>query len=89
MAKPKNRRALRSFIGMINYYRDMWKRQSLLLAPLTALTSDNVPWKWEKEHQTAFDSIKKIFQAKLFYPIQILTNRLTSTRTPATYNWAR
>ena len=25
MTMPKNRRALRSFIGMINYYRDMWK----------------------------------------------------------------
>ena len=48
----------------------MWKRRSALLAPLTALTSDNVPWKWEKEHQTAFDAIKKIISREtlLSYP---------------------
>ena len=42
ISKPKNRQALRSFIGMINYYRDMWKHQSALLVPLTALTSDKI-----------------------------------------------
>ena len=70
ISKPKNRRALRSFIGMINYYRDMWKRRSALLAPLTALTSENTPWKWEEKHQKAFDSIKKIISREtlLFYP---------------------
>ena len=42
MAKPKNRRALCSFISMIHYYRDMWKRCSMLLALLTVLTSNKV-----------------------------------------------
>ena len=59
LAKPKNRCALRSFIGMINYYRDIWKRRSTLLAPLTALTSNNFPWTWNKKYQKAFDAIKK------------------------------
>ena len=58
MAKTKNRRALCSFIGMINYYRDMWKRQSVLLAPLTALMSNKVPRTWKKKHQKAFDTVK-------------------------------
>ena len=35
---PKTRKQLRQFIGMINFYRDMWKKRSELLAPLTALT---------------------------------------------------
>ena len=70
MTKQKNRRDLCSFIGMINYYRDMWKRCSVLLAPLTALTPDKTPWKWIERHQKAFNAIKKIISREtlLSYP---------------------
>ena len=70
MATPKNRRALRSFIGMINYYRDMWKKCSELLAPLTSLTSTKSKWDWTDKHQKAFDAIKKLILCKklLSYP---------------------
>ena len=40
------RKQLRHFIGLVNYYRDMWKGKSELLAPLTDLTSKNVPFNW-------------------------------------------
>ena len=70
MAKPKNRGALHSFIGMINYYRDMWKCCSAFLALLTALTSENICWKLEEKHQKAFNAVKKIILRKtlLLYP---------------------
>ena len=45
---------------MINYYRDMWIRRSDILAPLAKLTSKEAKWKWKKEHQNAFDTIKRI-----------------------------
>jgi len=51
---PKTRKQLRSFIGMVNYYRDMWPQRSHLLAPLSALTSVKVKWKWTNEHQESF-----------------------------------
>ena len=44
LAVPKTRIQLRQFIGMINFYRDMWQKRSELLAPLTALTSKNIKY---------------------------------------------
>ena len=39
MATPRTRKELRSFLGLVNYYRDMALRRSHILAPLTRLTS--------------------------------------------------
>ena len=38
LSVPKNCKKLRQFIGMINFYHDMWKKRSEILDPLTALT---------------------------------------------------
>jgi hypothetical protein len=67
---PKTHKQLRGFIGMINFYPDMWKNRSSLLAPLTALTSKNIPCEWTDEHQKNFDAIKRVIGRKvlLAYP---------------------
>ena len=57
---PENKRQLRRFLGMINYYRDMWRRRSHILAPLTALQSKTVPWNWESKQTKAFEEIKRV-----------------------------
>ena len=65
---PKTVKQVRSFLGMVNYYKDMWRHRSHLLAPLTDLTANKDgttgkkrgPIKWEKVHQDAFDTIKQI-----------------------------
>ena len=41
---PKTRKQLRQFIGMINFYRDMWQKRSELLAPLTVLISKTIKY---------------------------------------------
>ena len=56
---PKTRKQLRGFIGMVNYYRDVWPKRSHILAPLTALTSVKVKFKWTLEHQHCFDQMKQ------------------------------
>jgi len=60
IAEPKTQKELRSFIGVVNYYRDMWVRRSHVLAPLAALASKTTKWKWEPQHQKAFAMTKRI-----------------------------
>ena len=45
IAVPKTKKELRSFIGMVNFYRDSWIRRSDLLAPLAELTGKTAKWK--------------------------------------------
>jgi hypothetical protein len=67
---PTTTKQLRSFIGIVNYYRDMWIKRSHILAPLTKLVSKKQKFVWEKEQQHAFETIKKIISKEtlLIYP---------------------
>ena len=51
LATPTTRRQLRKFIGMVNYYRDMWLHRSHVLTPLTASTSVTTKWQWTDAHK--------------------------------------
>jgi hypothetical protein len=68
---PNNVKELRHFLGMVQYYRDMWARRSEMLAPLTDLVGEcgetkttrmnktkKKPWRWDPIHQQAFDNVK-------------------------------
>ncbi len=70
IAPPKTRKQLRSFIGFINYYRDMWKHRSGTISPLSRMTSKTTPFKWGEEQQKAFEDIKAIIarDVMLSYP---------------------
>jgi len=70
LAAPRNLKQLRSFLGMINYYRDMWTRRSHILAPLHNLLRKGTRWSWNSEHQRAFNDIKRVTakQTLLHYP---------------------
>ena len=67
---PTNRKELRSFIGIVNYYRDMWVRRSHVLAPLASLTSNKTKWEWGPQQDVAFRTAKKIIarEVMLAYP---------------------
>ena len=66
LAVPKTGKQLRQFIGMINFYRDMWQNRSDLLTPLTDITSKNVKYDWKYEHQKCFDVIKHVIGREVF-----------------------
>jgi hypothetical protein len=57
LTPPKTKHQLRHFLGMVNFYRDMWRMRSHLLAPFSALVSPKVKFEWRQEHQDAFKQI--------------------------------
>ncbi|KAE8892937.1 hypothetical protein PF003_g23041 [Phytophthora fragariae] len=58
IAPPRNRREVRRFVGMVNFYSDMLPRRASLLAPLTRLTSPSQSFQWSATEQAAFDAVK-------------------------------
>jgi RNase H-like domain found in reverse transcriptase len=60
LKEPKNKRQLRHFLGMVNYYRDMWRQRSHLLAPLTQLVSNSERFQWTTVHQEAYNEVKRV-----------------------------
>ena len=89
LAPPTDKRSLRSFLGMINYYRDMWHKRSEILAPLSALSSKKVPWEWTDVHQKAFNDIKTVISKKHCWHIQIFQKHLKFIQMQVKYNLER
>eukprot|EP00804_Cyclotella_cryptica_P013535 CCRYP_017229-RA/>CCRYP_017229-RA protein AED:0.35 eAED:0.35 QI:0/0/0/1/0/0/2/0/266 len=71
LTPPQNVKQLRGFLGMVQYYRDIWGRHSEILAPLTNLVGEcghtkvtranktkKRLWHWDDVHQQAFDTVK-------------------------------
>jgi hypothetical protein len=68
---PTGVKQLRHFLGMVQYYHDLWARWSKMLTPLTSLAGEcgqtkvtrakgtkKVPWHWDEVHQRAFNHVK-------------------------------
>ncbi len=66
MEAPKSVNQLRGFIGMVNYYHDMWSHRAHVLTPLTAKTGapkkgkKQAKFLWTPEIQSAFEQMKAL-----------------------------
>lgn len=59
MARPENRKQLRSFLGAINYYSKFIPHLQSTCAPLHYLTRNDTPWQWTAEHDAIFTRLKE------------------------------
>ena len=68
--RPKTAKQLRSFLGAVNFYRDMYPKRSHICAPLTKLSGMKGTIPWSHECQTAFDQMKALLAQDAFlrYP---------------------
>ena len=55
---PTDIRALRSFLGLANYFRRFIKSYAIIVHPLYELLRKNMPFVWTNARQLAFDSVK-------------------------------
>ena len=57
--EPSNVKELRSFLGMMNYYRKFIPNLAIILKPLTDLLQHNVRWHWNEDCSAAFKKAKE------------------------------
>lgn len=64
MQRPRNAGELRSFLGLVNFYRDLFPRRSHLLQSFYDLTNStdkrNVVIPWNSTHDRAFQELKAV-----------------------------
>jgi hypothetical protein len=76
MKAPITLKELRGFIGMVNFYHDMWPHRAHILALLTSQTGapkkgqTQPKYVWTKELQIAFDQMKALMAMEVLcaYP---------------------
>ncbi len=64
MAQPRNQKDVRRFVGLVNFYCDLYPRRAEILAPLTSLCGKNTKFVWNKEHNEAFLKLKQVMAAE-------------------------
>jgi Reverse transcriptase (RNA-dependent DNA polymerase) len=90
---PRNLTDVRSFIGTLNFYQDMYPKRSHILNPLHELTglAKESKFEWLPKHQQAFNKMKALMaqDAYIRYPDHNLPFHVYTDARLATYNWAR
>jgi len=81
IAVPKNRKELRSFVGMINYFHDFVPNFSVTCKPLFAAATGKTALVWSDELNTVFELVKiALLESRLLffidyeYPIVLRTD---------------
>ena len=57
--KPSNVSQLRSYLGLLNFYRRFLPDAATILEPLNRLLKDKCPWQWGQEQEKAFNKSKE------------------------------
>ena len=64
---PHSKQALRSFLGLFNYYRNYVPNAASISAPLYELLKENVPFVWSDELEQVFVSLKQCLLNYMFH----------------------
>ena len=81
---PKNKKFLRQFIGVVNYYKELFKKQRDILKPLTNMSGKNSTFDWDEKANKAFIEEKVMITKATMLDFPDFQNPSTFTSTPAT-----
>ena len=62
MDRPRNLKQMRSFLGAINHYRDMWPKRVHILSPLSEESGKKI-FRWTNKIDNTFKKMKAILSA--------------------------
>jgi hypothetical protein len=62
---PTNKRSLKAFLGLYNFYERFLKDKTVVLEPLYKLPKDKAKWQWGSIEQAAFDRAKLLLTSDL------------------------
>ena len=57
--RPRNVKEVRTYLGLINYFRKHIKDRAAIAAPLNALTKKDHPFKWTPDCETSFQQLRQ------------------------------
>ena len=60
MKQPKTQIDVRRFVGLVNFYRDLYPKHAKILAPLTNLCRHKTKFVWSDIHEQAFQHMKQL-----------------------------
>ena len=58
MTEPKTAKQIRRFVVIVNYYKSLWPKCSMKMAPLSAMTGKGVIFKWTTDHTKVFKDVQ-------------------------------
>jgi predicted CoA-binding protein len=70
MQCPRTLKDVRCFVGIVNFYRDLYPKRAETLAPLTDLCGQKTKFIWTDTQESAFQKMKEILaqDVMLTYP---------------------
>ncbi len=99
---PQSVKELCTFLGLVQYYQDLWEKHSHLLVPLTdhivecgetnatcKIQAKKRSWYWTDKHRDSFEGIKHIIARDVLLAIQPTMMFLTYAQMHQFVRWVQ